>query len=143
MRIVTSPDFCKVCTEGLWMHLLERVNLIDDLSEQCSHSHLSSSSSTWIKMLTLDLVPLAHLRDKNGHDETINNEAYAIIWKKDGAVLDKFTNQTFVAIEDNGDDVLGRYEVFVKFSTDEIRVDEEGRTRSSMVHDITTHCEDD
>jgi hypothetical protein len=91
----------------------------------------------------LDLVPLAHLRHEEGHDGPINNESYTIIWKKDGIVLDKFVNQTFVAIEDDGDEVLGRYEVFVKFSTDEIQLDEEGRTQSSMVLDITTHCEDD
>ncbi|EKM79164.1 hypothetical protein AGABI1DRAFT_106739 [Agaricus bisporus var. burnettii JB137-S8] len=140
MRIVTSPDLCKVCTEGLWIHLLKSVNLIDDLTESCTHS-----SSTWTKILTLDLVPLAHLRNPEENNEPINNESYAIIWKKDGIVLDEFANMTSIAIEDNdnNDQVLGRYEVFVKFSTDEIRLDEEGRTSSSRVYDVTTHCEDD
>lgn len=133
MRIVTTPDFCKACLEGLWISLLKRVNLIDSLTESCTRK---DSSTTWVKSLNLDLVPLAQFRE----DGPINDEVYAITWKKDGVVMDKFKDKTYINVDD--EESLGQYTVSVKFSTDEVRVDEEGRLQSSVEHNITTHCQD-
>ncbi len=141
MRVVTTPDFCKACTEGLWLSLLKRVNLIDNLTESCIRV---TSSSDWVKSLTIDLVPLAHLRLPDSvvqrEGETINNEAYAITWTKDGVVQDEFTNQTSISIFDSSS--LGKYVVSVQFYTDEVRVDKDGLLKSSLEYDVTRSCGD-
>ena len=57
MRKVTTPNFCKVCREGLWHALLRRVALIDDLTASCA-------SDATQRVFNVALVPLAQLRDK-------------------------------------------------------------------------------
>lgn len=133
MRVVTTPNFCKVCIEGLWLSLLKRVNLIDNLTESCTRENLSGA---WTKTLNLDLVPLAQFRD--GEDEPINSEAYTIIWEKDGVTIDEFANKTYISMDDK--DSIGQYTISVEFSTDEVRVDKEGLLKSRLRHDVTRRC---
>ncbi|KAF9453158.1 hypothetical protein P691DRAFT_802037 [Macrolepiota fuliginosa MF-IS2] len=135
MRVVTTPNFCKVCIEGLWLSLLKRVNLIDNFTESCTRAGLPDP---WAKSFNLELVPLAQLRQ--GVEGPINNEAYAIVWEKDGVVLDEFANQTYVTVDDAGS--VGVYTVSVKFSTDEVRVDKEGLLKASLRHEVKTRCRD-
>jgi hypothetical protein len=113
MRIVTTPNFCKVCLEGLWLSLLKRVDLIDNIHEGCQWE------GTWKKTLDLRLVPLADFREI----PVDVKESFSISWTKDGEVLDAFTNQTSIILEDG--DAVGRYVVDVKFGTEEVRVDRE------------------
>jgi len=139
MRVVTTPNFCKACIEGLWLSLLKRVNLIDNVTESCTRV---TSSNDWVKSLTVDLVPLAHLRSSDSlaweEHETINNEAYTIMWTKDGVAMEDFTNQTSINIVDDGS--LGKYTVSVQFYTNEVRVDKDGLLKSSLEYDVTTRC---
>ncbi|KAJ7644444.1 IgA peptidase M64-domain-containing protein [Roridomyces roridus] len=82
MRLVTTPNFCKACLEGLWLKLLRNISLIDSIEESCA-----DDSST----LNLALVPLAQFRTAAvvGLDES-----YAVTWYKDGLVLSGWTNKT-------------------------------------------------
>ncbi|KAG5353892.1 hypothetical protein C0989_000135 [Termitomyces sp. Mn162] len=117
MRLVTTPDFCKVCIEGLWLSLLRRVNLIDGINEGCEQgASRSSESSTsgWIKIFDLKLVPLAQFREPQSRV----NESYTIKWWKDHKLLTEFTNQTRLII--NGLDAIGTYLINVTFATDEM-----------------------
>ena len=111
MRIVTSPNFCKVCTEKLWLNLLEKVDFIDDVKESCVQHH-----SDWSKVIDLHLLPLAHLRKTR----VVPDESYTITWKKDGSLLPQFTNKT--RIELDSESAIGEYTIKVKFATDEIRL---------------------
>ena len=113
MRVVTSPNLCKVCTEKLWLNLLERVDFIEDIKESCVQHH---SGSGWSKVIDLHLLPLAHLRKT----PVSPDESYTITWKKDGSLLPRFTNQT--RIELNSESALGEYLIKVKFATEEIRL---------------------
>ncbi|KAK7689832.1 hypothetical protein QCA50_006471 [Cerrena zonata] len=61
MRIVTTPNFCKACLEGLWHSLLRRVDLIDDIVTDCEIA--PGFPTTWKRTLDLKLVPLAQFRD--------------------------------------------------------------------------------
>lgn len=147
MRVVTSPNFCKACIEGLWLSLLKRVTLIDNMTESCTRVTPSNGWDNWVKSFTVDLVPLAHLRlagslagNKHEINEIINNEAYSITWTKDGVVMEDFTNQTFFNIFDHHS--LGKYTVSVQFYTDEVRVDKDGLLKSSLDYDVTTRCRD-
>ncbi|KAI1786873.1 IgA peptidase M64-domain-containing protein [Ganoderma leucocontextum] len=123
MRIVTTPNFCRACVEGLWYALLRRVALIDGLAPSCSDSSpsaLSNVKST--RVLDLALVPLAHLRDTPVDD---------------GVEVPAFANRT--RLVDDGD-ALGSYVVKVRYWTEEVRVDPEGLLESVAVVTVATRC---
>ncbi|KAI0770580.1 IgA peptidase M64-domain-containing protein [Fomes fomentarius] len=126
MRIVTTPNFCKACLEGLWHALLRRVALIDDLIVGCSPAGE--------RTLDLALVPLAHLRT----DPVDVEESYEITWMKDGVEVEEFKNQTRL-VDDGG--AMGSYAVKVQYRTEEVRVDPDGLLEESAAIDVTTRCE--
>ena len=138
MRDVTWPNFCKVCTETLWLYLLEKVDFIDKISETCVQKHHSSSSdpalsSSWSKVIDLQLLPLAHLR----RTSVSPNESYTIAWKKDGSLLPQFTNKT--KIELDTEDAIGNYTITVKFETEEIRLKSDTLV-SEAYYTVKTKC---
>jgi hypothetical protein len=124
MRIVTTPDFCKVCTEDLWLKLLKRVDLIDGISVGVYNTVTNTHA------VSLQLVPLAELRDVPVPQE----ESWAITWYKDDRVLDAYTNKT--TLELSGSESAGIYTVDVRFLTEEIRVDKEGLTMSRRTFSV-------
>jgi len=131
MRVVTSPNFCKVCREGLWLALLRRVNLIDEVNDTCK-----STDGHLIRSLHAKLVPLADLRQDA--ETSTTSESYRITWKKDGEVLHDFDGKTEIDLEDAA--AIGNYTIEVSFSTDEVRVDKEGLLTKVRNYTISTHC---
>lgn len=131
MRIVTSPNFCKACIEGLWLSLLKRVDLIDDVEEACERQ-----SGRWVKTIDLKLLPLAQFRADPAENK--NHESYAITWSKDKKVLKHFTNQT--RLEVAGNDAVGTYAIGVQFTTDEVRVDKDKLLFSGIKYNVTRNC---
>ncbi|KAI0718190.1 IgA peptidase M64-domain-containing protein [Cerioporus squamosus] len=125
MRLVTAPNFCKVCTEGLWHALLHRVTLIDDLTVGCAPSGA--------RTLDLHLVPLAHLRSR----PVDVVESYEITWVKDGVEVLEWRNMTNVM--DPGD-ALESYAAKVRYWTEEVRVDLDGLLESEVEYVVTTRC---
>ncbi|ESK95678.1 hypothetical protein Moror_12545 [Moniliophthora roreri MCA 2997] len=123
MRQVTTTTYCSVCLEGLWLKLLGRLSLIDNITETCD------GSST---ILNATLVPVTQFRQGG----PLPGETYTILWSKNGRVLNNFTNKTVVAI----DNASGSYTLDVKFSTPEIRLDRSGVTEAQMVHTISGSC---
>lgn len=131
MRLVTTPNLCKVCLETLWIKLLRNVTLIDNINETCDHQRADPTSLT--KVLSVDLLPLAHLRKS----PVVPKESYSILWKKDGNVLPDFINKTFVEVEDEKS--IGSYTITVKFSTEEVRLDS-SRLESELKYDVRETC---
>jgi len=132
MRIVTTPNFCKVCLEGLWLSLLKRIDLIDGLTESC----VRNTGTQWFKALNLDLIALAHLRETDSFGPS--NEAYSITWKKDGNVLDTFQDQTYISLPDT--EAVGKYNIHVQFHTDEVRLDRKGYLTSVREYEVISSC---
>ncbi|KAI0049397.1 hypothetical protein FA95DRAFT_1556870 [Auriscalpium vulgare] len=130
MRAVALPTFCSACIEGLWLSLLGRVDLVDDLQASCS---FNVSSSKWIRTLQLSLAPLGQFRE-----ETVKNEKYTIAWAKNGVPLDQYADQTAIVV--SGED-LGRFDVVVTFVTDEVRVDQHSLLQSHRRAFISHRCE--
>jgi len=129
MRIVTTPNFCKVCLEGLWHALLSRVNLIDRVSESCDGS---------TKVLNASLVPLAQLRT-DVPLSLMADESYSITWSKDGDVLEAWTNKTVAEISGGakaGDKIVLK----VGFSTPEVKVDKEGHLKDRLEYVLMDSC---
>ncbi|KAI0345646.1 hypothetical protein BDW22DRAFT_1324402 [Trametopsis cervina] len=126
MRIVTTPNFCNVCIEGLWYSLLKRVDLIDSVGTGCSVKKTPTANLT--------LVPLAQFRDV----PVAPKESWTVTWYKDGKVLDAFANKTVVEFDDAG--AAGSYAVAVQYFTEEIRVDAENLTSSRREFTIDQTC---
>lgn len=141
MRVVTTPDFCKACTEGLWLSLLRRVTLIDGIQETCErHAH-----ARVVKTLNARLVPLAQFRDTEpkrgplGASARVSaKESYTILWAKDGESLPEFTNKTVLTID--GARAVGTYTLHVQFATDEVRVDKDKLLASTLEYTVTEEC---
>lgn len=133
MRIVTSPNFCKVCIEGLWLSLLRRVNLVDDVREGCEQGSSSDGSAGWVKTIDLQLIPLAQFREAR-----VSHESYTIKWWKGRTLLKEFTNKTRLEIPDC--DAPGTYLIGVTFATDEVRVDKDKLLSASVTHQVTNTC---
>ncbi|KDQ62041.1 hypothetical protein JAAARDRAFT_29945 [Jaapia argillacea MUCL 33604] len=134
MRQVTTPNFCKACLEGLWLSLLSRVNLIDEIHAGCIKAPESSSSGAWRRTINLKLVPLAEYRD-----ETVDaKESYHITWSRAGKVLDQYTNKTTILVDD---EVGVTYSTSVRFATEEVRVDEHGYLQSAQDFTLVSKCD--
>lgn len=114
MRAVTSPNFCRVCLETLWLKLLKKVSFIDKVTESCDEG--LANPPALFKTISLDLIPLAHLRTA----AVSPVESYSVVWKKDGQALEQFENKTQIQILEGK--AIGKYEVRVKFATDEVRI---------------------
>ncbi|KAJ7465162.1 IgA peptidase M64-domain-containing protein [Mycena latifolia] len=121
MRIVTTPNFCKACLEGLWLALLRDVSLVDGIDEACAPPTSSTPAST----LSLRLVPLAHLR------APVLADSYTISWSRDGFPLAAWANKTQV-----GPAGPGTYTVRVKYDTPEVRMDPEGRLEAEVEYTV-------
>ncbi|KAG7088792.1 hypothetical protein E1B28_012756 [Marasmius oreades] len=126
MRQVTTPNFCKVCLEGLWLALLRRVSIIDYVIHRCDGKY---------NALEVNLLPLAHLRE----EDTVEGESYTIRWKRDGELLGKFANETTIHVI--GEEALGTYELEVEFTTPEVVLDPMGRLKSKLEIYITGRCD--
>jgi hypothetical protein len=141
MRDVRKPNFCKVCTEALWLSLLKRVNLLDEVREGCRWIHpsgdfgrLSGLTGRWQKTLDITLVPLAQFRK----DAVGTEESYIIKWTKDGMPLGGFTNETRIEIDDEIS--LGTYTIEIKFVTEEVRLDRDNVLTTSSEFTVTKRC---
>ncbi|KAF9533177.1 IgA peptidase M64-domain-containing protein [Crepidotus variabilis] len=130
MRAVTKPNFCSICLETLWINLLRGISLIDDVKEKCS---AGSSASPSAKVLEVNLIPLAHLRQ----DFSISEEAYSIIWRKDGQLLNQYTNQTKIKLD--GAQTTGVYQVEVEYATPEIRISSQ-YLKATRKHIVKSDC---
>ena len=133
MRDVRVPTFCNVCIEGLWLSLLRKIKLIDDIRENCQRIGSLNEARSWRRTLELSLLPLAQFRQ----DPVPHKESYAIQWTKDGKALDYFANRTRIEIDDTS---MGTYTAEVKFATDEVRMDRDGVMVSTSTYAVTARC---
>ncbi|KAF8558277.1 hypothetical protein OG21DRAFT_1455775 [Imleria badia] len=124
MRTVARPNFCNVCLEGLWLSLLERVDLIEDLRVTCP-----GPSS---RVVSVDLVKLAQFREQ----PIERAESYTVAWTRNGRALEALANLTQVELSD----VDGTYRVDVAYAIDEVRLDPRGYLHASRTFNITPHA---
>jgi hypothetical protein len=133
MRIVTTPDFCSVCKEGLWLRLLSRVTLADGFATSCTPSGK--------RRLRIDLVPLAQFRD--GDDQQMLKERgvqekYSTRWFKDDVEREEWKDQIEVVDADD----IGYWRVEIVFESSEIRKDEGGYSMTSAGWVIKSGCDE-
>ncbi|ORY37069.1 hypothetical protein BCR33DRAFT_769980 [Rhizoclosmatium globosum] len=110
MRNMSSPHFCPVCKEGLFLQLLRRVSLIDDVTTTC----LGDKS-----VAKLHLLPFAHHRKK-----PVFGERYVITWFKDGEAVERLNGKEEIAV--GSLEVVGEWSVSVRIDTPIVRSDPDG-----------------
>ncbi|KZO92716.1 hypothetical protein CALVIDRAFT_540793 [Calocera viscosa TUFC12733] len=115
MRQVTTPNFCPVCKEELWMRLLSRVDVIDNVTVSCS--------ARLTRTISLDLIPVAGLD---------------IRWEKDGDYLPELEGLREVELWDW--DSLGTWDVTVTLKSSEIRRDEYDLRKGTRRIVISSPC---
>lgn len=134
MRVVTSPNFCKVCVEGLWHVLLERVSLIDNLTSFCSPMAK--------RIIILEPVRIGQFRrlgpSETAQSDALHDENILISWSKDGSPLLEFENKTLVIVDF---DTTGNFSVELQFSTTEVRIDPNGYLTDSTTIEVKEACE--
>lgn len=111
MRLVTTPNFCSACLEGLWHALLAKVRLIDSLEYVPAASGCGS--------LGLELVAIGQLR--NRREPISAKESYSIRWSRIDEELKEYENQTTIPA------IGGSYTVQVQYHSEEVIVDPYGR----------------
>lgn len=131
MRLVTTPNFCSVCIEGLWLEMAKRINLIDSIQTGCALKAPGHAK----RFVELKLLSLAQFRDDVSFAEK-RSEAYIIEWSKDGQVLPDFTNQTIIDMENT----TGNFSVQVRFVTDEVRLDDKGYLTAKASIEVKGNC---
>ena len=123
MRIVTTPNFCKVCVEGLWLALLRRISLVDDVKLGCSFDGPTSVN----RVVELELLALGQFRET-----PITGEMLIINWKKNGDSLPGFANLSSITVANEP----AKYTAEVQLVTPEVRSDPHGYLKSSVVIDV-------
>ncbi|KAF8583338.1 hypothetical protein K439DRAFT_1653512 [Ramaria rubella] len=113
MRVVTSPNLCSVCLEGLWLSLLKRVSLIDTLYPDA------------LKLiLELALIPFGE------RDNSRRKEFYTTVWQRDGVTLPQYSNSTRIMLKQ--DDVYREWRATVQLHTPEVKSDPNRLLESSI-----------
>ncbi|KAJ3552757.1 hypothetical protein NM688_g3983 [Phlebia brevispora] len=129
MRIVTTPDFCNACMEGLWLSLLKRVDLIDDVVAGCAQNHWTKN---WYRLLEVQWVPLAHW-----YGNPNAPYGYTVEWFKNGEKL-HFPDLSRISLGDA--DAPGVYTVKVKYRTPQVLVDKEHLLSSEATITVSDYC---
>lgn len=124
MRMVTTPNFCKVCMEGLWLALLSRVKLIESFTNKCEGTG---------HRFDLQLVPFAQWRGN-----PIPEEKYLIEWTRNGTILPQFANQVNIKVPFSEE--IGTYSAKVELKTPEVKVDTKRRLSDSRTVQIIKNC---
>jgi hypothetical protein len=132
MRIVTTPSFCSVCIEGLWLEMLKRISLIDAVETGCALKEHGVAK----RFIELKLLSLAQFRENKVHAAK-HSESYVIEWSKDGQALPEYENQTVIEVESSA---MGSFSAEVRLVTDEVRVDKEGYLTAKTTVEVAGEC---
>lgn len=121
MRNMTSVDFCVVCVEDMWLQLLEKISLIDDVVVATAGGEVTT---------TLLAIPLAHFRAEGPRP----GELYEVTWKRDGVVQTDL--QDVFIWSKPASEAAGEWSVTLQYINPEIRSDPRGYTVDSFDFDI-------
>jgi len=143
MRPMTSSNLCSPCTEGLWLSLFSRVNLVDGFGGVC-HKPDEHSDEYHLKQ-EVRVIPLAQFRNNTSSlslDDAKSHESFNITWSRmgTGEVYSEFQNSTTFILKDS--DVRKWIQVDVEFHTDEVRSDPKRMLRSSWFILSFNTCEE-
>jgi hypothetical protein len=117
MRNMTSPSFCPVCKEGMWMQFLQRISIIDSVNV----SSVANPDGT--RNVTLATLKLGPLREAGNE---VPGETLEVRWSRAGAEREDLRDSFNIQAQS------GSWSVSVKFNTPEIRSDPSGLTSETI-----------
>ncbi|DAZ93828.1 TPA: hypothetical protein N0F65_009336 [Lagenidium giganteum] len=128
MRNMTSPHFCRVCQENMWLKFMERVTFIDSVTVSGSNAEVQ-------------VIPLAQKRLPTDTFVTTNpsvasNEKYAVQWLRNGQEVTSFRDQFNVDLSKAGSSYKGKWTVRVTFTTPNVRLDPKGLLKSEKTFTV-------
>lgn len=123
MRQVVLPHFCKPCSEGLWLALLKRVNLIDNVS-------VTWDTSDENALIQLTPLGLGQFRG----NFPLHDESLEILWALNGSIITGPTNKTHISLPRAK--VVGNWTVSVILHTDEVRMDPKNYLTSTKIFKV-------
>ena len=135
MRSVTFSNFCSPCLESLWLHLLEKVDLIDNITTTTSLSKsqlrvsvslvpFGASAGVYQNLQLASLLSTPHFTSKASSSAS---PEYDITWARNGTVLKSFGGLTTIELDDWKAEDEGTLRVDVTLRTPEVKLDPEGR----------------
>ena len=107
MRNISSSEFCVADKQNLWLQLVGRVNLIDNITTTDKGDEVE---------VTLNLIPFGQFRDV-----PIDGEFYTSTWYQDGQLQADLTDQ--FNWQRSSSAAAGHWTVEVSLSTDDVRSD--------------------
>jgi len=107
MRNMSSPHFCNICKENMWLQFFQTVSAIDNLATDCTANAVT---------VDLQVIPLGQFREI-----PIPGEQYTLTWLHNG-VYDGTKDNVFVWT-DSRSNAAGEWTAQLKFITQQVRQD--------------------
>ncbi|KAF9978883.1 hypothetical protein BGZ73_008885 [Actinomortierella ambigua] len=126
MRNMTSVHLCSVCQEGLWLKLLAKMSLLDDVRVECENDDVNGS----IYNVKADLVPLGQFR--KDQSKRGPGESYTIRWLLNGAHQPEYDDKISLTNVKGG-----LWNIQVEFKTPEVRKDPQGLLKASKIFTVS------
>ena len=118
MRNMTSPHFCPVCQEGMWLQFFAKVSIIDEVELQYLPDDQVAVAVKTIRFGPERAAPLSVRDHDHGPAPT---EALLVSWTRDGLPQLEFRDKLRIQFDRTAR--AGRWEVAVTFVTSEVRND--------------------
>jgi len=111
MRNMTSPRFCDVCLENMWLQFFAQVSLLDNITLACDAT---------AAVVTLNAIPLAQFRPLHLRAQ-FALETYALSWHRNGVHIPSL-DDTYTWSQPRPL-AVGVWEARLQFSTPQVRHD--------------------
>lgn len=132
MRNMSSPDFCVVCLEGMWLNLLSRISLIDSVNV---------TTDAKVASAVLHALPLGQKRHRPAATTTTTDDAapatderYVLTWLRNGQEQPELQDRFEWTLPLEA--ARGQWVAKLHFLTPEVRYDPRGYTTSSQAFTI-------
>ncbi|KAG0254856.1 hypothetical protein DFQ27_006587 [Actinomortierella ambigua] len=131
MRNMTSVHLCSVCQEGLWLKLLNKMSLLDDVRVKCEKDELDSYTFN----IKADLVPLGQFRENQSNRG--RDERYEVRWYLNSTHQPEYDDKISLTNVKEG-----LWEIRAEFKTLEVRKDPQGLLKASKFFSVSRiNCE--
>jgi hypothetical protein len=136
MRNMSSTQFCSVCKEGLWLRLLTKASLLDEINVECqrtrdqkSNKHKHKGKKVFTSFgVEAKVIPLGQLREDQS--KRVHGEVLKTRWYRNGIHQAEHDDKFKIKVPA---DKEGIWEFHTELKTPEVRRDPRGLLKASKV----------
>ena len=138
MRIVTTPDFCSPCKEGLWLSLFTSISHLEGFAGEC-HEADDSIDEPYMT-IDMTLLPMGQFRVGDGNPP--EGEFYSIAWTRNEVPWPEFANMTGVIVRDSESSETETLFITmdIELHTKEVRSDPDGLLKAGFYFATQGKC---